>query len=287
MEPLKPALTYAEQVNRLIEKGVIIKDKTRCESFLHRVNYYRFLAYLLTFRNPDGETYKNVPFEKAEGIYYFDQNLRALLFSFIEEIELQLRATLAYYHGHKYGPNGYEYKESFNKAHDHEAFWNHVQSCISENSTSHIVRHHNSKYGGHFPIWVIVEFFSIGELSYFYRGMKVKDQRRIAQYLYGVDESVMKSWFRCITDLRNRCAHHARLYYWIFPAIPKFQKGTPIASDRRLFCQIYMLKKMYPGKKRWNDVFLERLERLVNHHKKEILLSCIGFPENWKELLTK
>lgn len=287
MEQLKPALTYKEQVDRLIEKGVVVKDRKKCERFLHRVNYYRFTAYLLTFRKKDGETYKNVPFEKAEGLYYFDRDLRSLLLSYIEDIEIQLRVALAYFHGHKYGPDGYERKTSFNDKHNHEGFWSHIEACISDNRNSPVVRHHETKYGGHFPIWVIIEYFSTGELSYFYRGMKFKDRRAISNYLYGVDENVMISWMRCLTDLRNRCAHYSRLYYWIFPAIPKFPHGCRIAANRRLFCQIYMLKLMYPNKTKWNKNFITRLDAIVSWHTKDILLSCIGFPDDWKELLTK
>lgn len=287
MEALKPALTHAEQVERLIEKGVVVKDKGRCESFLHRVNYYRFLAYLLTFRNKDGETYKNVPFEKAESIYYFDRELRSLLMSVIEEIEIHLRSALAYYHGHKYGPGGYEQPDSFNEKYDFNAFWNHVESCITDNHNSPIVKHHKAKYGGHFPIWVIIEFFSIGELSYFYRGLKFKDRRKVSQYLYGVDQNILKSWFRCLTDLRNRCAHCSRLYYWIFPAVPKMPDGNHPEVNRRLFSQLYMLKLMYPVKRNWNGWFLNKLEKIIDRHNDAILLDFIGFPENWKELLTK
>lgn len=286
MEPLKPAKTYQEQVSRLIEKGVIVNDTKRCMRFLHKVNYYRFLAYLLTFRNKDGETYKNVPFEKAEGIYYFDREMRSLLLPYIEDIEIRLRTALSYYHGHRYGPGGYEDASSFNAKHDHDSFFKHIESCINENKNSPVVKHHNNKYGGHFPIWVIIEFFSVGELSYFYRGMKYKDRREISQYLYGVGEDIMRSWLRCFTDLRNRCAHYSRLYYWVFPAIPKFPEGTNI-SDRRLFSQIYMLKLMYHNKQKWNESFLKRLENMISRHQDEILLSCIGFPDNWKEILTK
>lgn len=39
-----------------------------------------------------------------------------------------------------------------------------------------VVRHHMNKYDGHFPIWVIIEYFSLGTLSYFYRGMKNNDK---------------------------------------------------------------------------------------------------------------
>ena len=57
----------------------------------------------------------------------------------------------------------------------------------------------------------------MGMLSYFYRGMKNKDKATIAQSLYGVNYQTLESWLRCMTDLRNRCAHYSRIYYWVFP----------------------------------------------------------------------
>ena len=57
---LKEPTTFEEQVRILESRGVIVKDRDAAVRFLSRVNYYRFSSYLLTFRNPDGETYRTV-----------------------------------------------------------------------------------------------------------------------------------------------------------------------------------------------------------------------------------
>ncbi len=44
---LKPATTYEEQVNRIIEHGFIVEDKNELSEFLKTANYYRFSAYFL------------------------------------------------------------------------------------------------------------------------------------------------------------------------------------------------------------------------------------------------
>ena len=43
------------------------------------------------------------------------------------------------------------------------------------------VKHHIEKYDGKFPIWVAVELFSFGQLSYLYSIMKSKDKKSVAK----------------------------------------------------------------------------------------------------------
>ncbi|WP_419041775.1 Abi family protein [Holdemanella porci] len=52
-----------------------------------------------------------------------------------------------------------------------------------------------------FPIWVIIEFFSMGMLSYLYADLKSADQKMIAKKSYHTSSVCLKSWLRCLTDL--------------------------------------------------------------------------------------
>lgn len=287
MKSVKPATTYQQQVKILQSRNVEVTDIKACEQFLKNVNYYRLSAYLLSFRRKGTEKYNDVSFKQIVQIYLFDQQLRKLLYEIIDDIENRIRTQLAYYSGHKYGPLGYKEKENYNANHNHDKFMKNIEACIKENKKSPIVQHHQKEYNGEFPIWTIVDFFSIGNLSYFYRGMKTSDREEIAANLFETGFKEMDSWMRYLTDLRNRCAHFARLYYWIFPALPKIPKGDKFKSERRLFSQIYMLKLMYGDKKKWNDEFLKNLEKIIEQYKGDILLKNIGFPQNWREILKK
>lgn len=174
---------------------------------------------------------------------------------------------------------------SFNEHHNHTTYLKHINTCISENSNTLVVKHHKKIYDGHFPIWAIIDFFSVGMLSYFYRGMKNPDKAKIAENVYGVNYQILESWLRCLTDLRNRCAHYSRLYYWIFPAIPKMPSKENYIPTRRLFAQLYMLKLMYPNKEDWNNEFLKPLIKLTKKYKNDISLKHLDFPYRWKSLL--
>lgn len=295
MKNLKPHLSIDEQVESLIDKGFVINNKEKCAAFLRRVNYYRLSAYYLPFRDSRTLAYfPNITFERICDIYCFDQELRTLIFSTIETIEVFLRANISYYFTGLYGADGYNDITNFTGRHNPFDFKNRIDSCISENSTSLVVKHHQQEYGGNFPLWVIIEFFSIGFLSHFYLDMKRRDRKQIAKQLYGVTDAVLSSWLRCITDLRNKCAHYSRIYYWIFPALPSFvdDEHSPHYPDnyrpmnkRRLFAQLYMIKLMYPKAEEWKNAFVMPLSSLVEKYKQSISLTHIGFPPDWKDQL--
>ena len=96
--------------------------------------------------------------------------------------------------------------------------------------TSLVVTHYERKYDGLYPLWVIVEFFSLGMLSYFYSDLLRDDKKMIARALGCKSDEKLESWLRCLTDLRNRCAHYSRLYYWNFTSIPLLYKEDKVEN---------------------------------------------------------
>lgn len=283
---LKKPTTLEEQVALLEQKGIIISDRSACIDFLSKTNYYRLTGYYLPFiRKKENLCFIPLSFTRIQNIYAFDSELRNLISFAIEKIEVHIRTQLAYHHAHTYGAEGYINSSSFNERHNHATYLKHINSCISENANTLVVKHHKNFYDGHFPIWTIIDFFSMGMLSYFYRGMKNPDKATIAEHIYGVNYQILESWLRCLTDLRNRCAHYSRLYYWIFPAIPKMPSNEKYTPTRRLFAQLYMLKLMYPAKEDWNNDFLKPLIKLIKKYKNDISLKHLDFPYRWKSLL--
>lgn len=283
---IKKPKTYDQQIAILKNKNIVIIDETSAKTFLNHVNYYRFSGYFLPFQiNGQGSLFSNITFDRLQAIYEFDEQLRNLVAGAVDEIEVYLRAQLAYYHAHKYGEEGYMDACNYNKKHDHNAFSKRIHACIKENARTPVVMHHINKYNGHFPIWVIIEFFFFGTLSNFYRGMKNKDKATIAANLYGVNYQTLDSWMRCLNDLRNKCAHYSRLYYWIFSAIPKMPTSEKYIPTRRLFAQIYMLKLMYPDRQKWNEEVWKPLVKLVRKYKKDISYKHLDFPYRWKAML--
>lgn len=288
---LKEPKTFDEQIELICSKGFIIEDTNACKEFLKSANYYRLSAYMLPFKESasghNDKYKKGVSFLKIRRIYEFDAAMRNLLYGIIEDIELYTKTQLAYYHGHKYGPDGYKKSECFSAKHKSEKFSERINECVQDNKRTLVVKHHQQYYQGEFPIWVIIEFFSIGMLSYFYADLETSDRKAVAKESFTTRADLLESWLRCITDLRNKCAHYSRLYYWQFKALPKMPYDLVLSDKTRLFAQLLVLKFMYYDNQKWDKIILPRFWLLLDEFAEYIELKHIGFPANWFELLKK
>lgn len=284
MEGIKKATTYDEQLQILQSRGTSVSDEAFCKDKLAAINYYRLTAYFLPFRQPDGTYDQGTSFYVVYRLYEFDRKLRSILFSAVEEIEIYLRAKFSYFHAHKYGPLGYMDAENFSNKHEPDKFLESFDREVKNNSRVLFVRHHIDKYGGQFPIWVAVELFTMGMISRFYADLKTPDQKELARTLYGTSPRNMVSWLRCVTDLRNICAHYGRLYYRVFSACPAgFQ--IPETAKRRLWGSVLAVKALFPNRNKWNNEILPAIFALFEEYHVEINLYHIAFPEDWAEKL--
>jgi Abortive infection bacteriophage resistance protein len=286
-KPLKSKTTYAEQLALIKGRGCLVENDERAIICLGAINYYRLTAYFLPFRNPKtGKYTAHVSFDQIMGIYSFDQALRFLLGSVIEDIEIFLRATLAYYHSHKYGPLGYEEESYFEPRFDWSELVQKINRDKLRRKESRIYKHHRATYGGKFPLWVIVEFFSLGTLNYFIKGLKPEDKTAIAS-VFQTDSAHLNNWLAILNDLRNLCAHGGRLYYGHFSKHPTPPSNEKFNEKKKnsLFAQLLLLKWLYPDRQKWDTSIVPQLRRLVEAHSKHIRLSHMGFSNIWwKEL---
>lgn len=286
MLPLKPATTYQEQLNILKGRNVDIDNQDQCIKVLESVSYYRIIAYFLPFKQGDDSYVPGTKFQRVYRIYEFDRKLRMALFTTIEEVEIYLRAKLAYFHAHKYGAEGYLDPANYSSRHMAEKFQDNFKREVSVNKRSAIVLHHNAHYGGHFPVWAAVELFSFGMLSRFYGDLKTPDQKQLAREIYGTVPKNVTSWLRCCTDLRNICAHYGRLYYRIFPATPASVSAQG-QSINQLWGAVLALKSLYPNADRWNNCIVPQIAALIEEYGDDISLAHIGFPQEWEQELRK
>lgn len=282
MSEVKKHLPYAEQIEKLRDRGCIITDDSVCESVLMNIGYYRLTAYFLPFRTENGDYENGLTFDRVYHLYEFDRKLRNLLFSAIEVIEVSMRARLAYFHSQKYGPLGYLDPNAFNKKHNADKFQETLKREIENNKKVLFVKHHLEKYDGQFPLWVISELFTFGTISCFYNDLLTADKKAFGGNTY----MEMVSWLRCCTDLRNICAHYGRLYYRNFSAMPT---GFDIdeRQKRRLWGAVLSVRALYPSAEKWNKEFMPRIKSLFKEYKDDINLFHLAFPKKWEEKLKK
>ena len=281
---IKAPATYEEQYNKLLEHGCQIEDASFCKQALERISYYRLSAYFIPFRGKNGYI-RGTSFRRVYRIYEFDRKMRNLLYGIIEEMEIYLRVQLAHEFAHMYGALGYLDPANFSDHHKDDVFKQRVQKAITENSNAPFVIHHLRKYDGQFPLWVIVEVFTFGMLSKFYADMKTQDRKALAAKLAGTSAQNLKSWLLCLTELRNLCAHYARLYNCPLKNVPRMPKDCGIAPSNMLFDDILVLKWLHFDPDAWRMEFMPRLTALIEEYSEDIDLNKIGFPPNWEALL--
>lgn len=282
----QPALTVEEQIDNLISKGLIINDKDEAKAFLNDVSYFRVIkAYSLRLKEKNGNYHEGVTFDQIVDLYKFNCNFRQLLFAVIERVEVNLRCRIANYFSSKYGVLGYNNSENFENEEYFNDFIDDINKEISRNNRNPFVRNFQNKYvDGAIPMYALVELFSFGTLSKFYKNMKSEDKKAIAK-TYNVGYSYLESWFECIAYVRNICAHYGRLYNAKLSKTPILYRQYLTANIRnnRVFSIMLCISYLVPHDEHWK-IFVDETETLIKKYK-SVDITKMGFPENWKELL--
>ncbi|WP_105265490.1 Abi family protein [Pseudoalteromonas sp. T1lg76] len=292
MEFDKPPLSFEQQLDRLIERGMRVTDRPRALAYLRHINYYRLGTYWWSFIG-DHNTHQFKPdtsFESVLNLYVFDRELRLLLLDAIERVEVSLRTQWAYHVAKEGGSHAHLNKELFNaKDFAHDSFLDNLLSEVNRTSDRNIKKQ-AQKYQEATPaIWIISEVMSFGWLSRCYGNLKRRRIRMDIAQVYDLNEAVLASFLHHLTTARNICAHHARLWNRDFTFRMKLPHNGPdyliqslnAHSPRELYNTLvmlaFLLDKISPEHS-WKS----RLKALIDNH--DIDTAPMGFPEHWQQL---
>ena len=296
MPELKPALTFDQQINRLKSvHNLSITDDTAALEILKRVNYYRISAYGIGLKkNDDKEKYVDgISLNHIYRLYEFDSRFRNILIHVIEQLEIQLRTQISNFLALRYGSEGYVDPANFTNKRTKAG--ESVHSTVLESFTKErdhqknapFVKHHMDKYEGHFPIWVAIELFMFGNLSSLYSIMVLEDQKKIAQ-LYNTEPKYLGSWILALVEIRNICAHYSRLYNMPLKQMPHLYPEYRKYRDskrNKVFPSLLSIKRMLNDDERW-CAFENQLEALIDEYSDVVILPFMGFPNDWKKVLS-
>lgn len=295
MDYTKQSLTFEQQADLLIKRGLIISHRDELIERLRNVNYTRLSAYWHTFQDPN-QSDKFIPgthFETIWKRYIFDHELRLVVMDAIGHIEVAiLRTRMVEQFTMKYGAFGYAKKDNFGMHFDEENFikmMNETERLTKEKIDKgdegvkdYFIKYANEK---HLPLWMLVEILSFGTLITFFKNMEDVDKKLISKQ-FGVFDGVLKSWLFSINYVRNLCAHHDRLWnreLSIKPVLPKKDaRWTSLIADdnNRVFVVLtilnYLTKNIDP-KSNWAG----RLKNLLSLYPEIPINPMMGFPENW------
>ncbi|HIF9544184.1 TPA: Abi family protein [Photobacterium damselae] len=225
-EPIevKPFFEYDELIQRLTDRGMLIKDPLRAQRKLTQVGYYRLSGYWHTSRRFErnardiqyfNEFQVNTCFEDIFEFYLFDKRLRIEFTDALERIEIYLRTIIAHEIG-RIAPLAYLDRKQFSRdafkanAKIHYDDWLARHNKLIEGSKEESIDNHRDK-GKPIPIWVAAEVWDFGALSKFYSILSGKNQDLICNRLGLDNRKELDNWLINLNGIRNRCAHHARL----------------------------------------------------------------------------
>ncbi|MCF2706591.1 Abi family protein [Arcanobacterium haemolyticum] len=208
--PLKPHLSFVEQVQHLAVKGLVVDDPERARHVLSRVNYYHLRGYYTDLVDELGNFVPGATFGQLVRRYTTDCALREALFPYLREAEQATRVACSYVLTRKYGPIGYLDPAHFEDLQHHHSFLGNVESAI-DSSREPFLEVYEQEYGGQYPLWVVVELLSFGTISKLYKNMLPSDQKAAAR-LIGFQYDALENLLKTLVVLRNLVAHHSRLY---------------------------------------------------------------------------
>ena len=169
-----------------------------------------------------------------------------------------------------------------------------------KNSKEVFIRQHYQKYHADSrrpPAWKTLEVVSFGLLSKLYGnlGSHIESKDTIAKEINTVNHTFLRTWLQSLSQIRNICAHHGRLWNKNLPGRPKLLPRPPapwltlvppVSQHHALYvhvcCMKYLLDAISPGHR-----FTLKLKTLFCKYP-SVDLDALGFSKIWdKEPLWK
>lgn len=200
---MKKMLSIDELIQHMKKKGIRFNDCSEIEAknFLQKNNYYFKLA---SYRNLypkvilDGARqgqYQNLDFAYLKELSYIDKELRYLIIKMCLDIEHAIKTKLINEVSMNSDEDGYEIVKKYFSSEDLNFY---TLKSIRKHKSGEYCKNLISKYYPYFPIWVLVELISFGELLH------------ICQFYENTYNQILipkNKFMNTIRDLRNACAH--------------------------------------------------------------------------------
>ncbi len=240
MRKVKDFATHAEQLAILEKRGLIVTDKAAAKRVLSRENYYALIdGYKEPFLerdeklNPYGmERFeKGTEFDHIYALHSFDRNLRLLMLHQLLKFEKNIKSKVAYRFSEKFkNPASFlepdNYSADVQRHHERDRIISTLANLIKSHKKRDKVRYPAIRefYDKHkdVPLWVLVNFLSLGQITHFYAVIDDELRERIAKDFaeeYSEEhDSIsfhardMDAILRIVFPYRNKSAHEEVLY---------------------------------------------------------------------------
>ena len=312
MKPLKPWLSFTDQLKQLQARGLQVDNPTAALEYLERIGYYRLSGYWYPLRAIDqaastaqGRAVRTdnfvsgTRFEDVVRLYVFDKKLRLLALDALERIEMAVRVDVAHLlgqrdpsaHANPACLHGNFAKKLITKGPDagktqHQLWLAKYNTMLHRARREPFVAHHQQQYGA-LPIWVAIEVWDFGLLSKLFAGMQYADQQAIAAIYGAPDGKTFARWLRSLNFIRNVSAHHSRLWNINVLELSPVPSNWPTAIHRAkpffYFCLMQQLMKVICPNSSWGQRFMKLLaEDFPAVANQTISLADLGVFAGWE-----
>lgn len=284
----QPQISVKDQIELLKSDGLIFQDEERARHLLENVSMFRMKNYLNPFRQRGNRRFrKNTTFDDVYKIYMFDSELRNLVYSELEKIEISIRTQLSLIMGDVAGIYWFEDSSNFRNTNRHILLLNKLADELCRSDDEAIVAF-KRRYSNPFPpSWITFEVSSFGTLSMMYRWINAGKARRKVARFYGLSDTVMESWLHSIVYVRNICDHHSRLWnrkLSINAMIPRrtLKPFINIPKETKKVYYVLSIILYFLETVNSENTFVARFKVLLTKYP-SVDVSAMGFPSNWND----
>ena len=271
-------------------------DRDAMLQLLRHVSCFRIRGYAMHFnkgRDANNPRY-DCMFADVINLYRADQTLRWIIFTGLDPVEVSIRASWSGQIEASYGPMGHLNSEIYKtpqqtRTEKSRHFYDELKKRLDE--MEYWDQNIKKKYSD-LEIQPLSEKISFSFLSKFVGALKESEVREIgAQFDFG---DKLESILRQLSVVRNKCAHHARIWNYRPERIDlkshniihslhynKTLKGGERAGIyNTLTLLAYMLETIDPD---LGQGWREDLFDLMDSEPFRDLATVMGFPEDWKK----
>ncbi|WP_441562370.1 Abi family protein [Colibacter massiliensis] len=292
----KNFLSVTQLIQKLIDAGMTIDSQDEAKLALTTIGYYRLKGY--SFHRIDPATKKYIAgtkFSDLLKLYHFDSELSHLIFSYLSQIEVALRARLV---------NAFQTTQDALILHDPSVFkdkqlyWRNQGTIASEISRSNdvFIEHNFNNHEGAIPLWASVEVMSFGTISKTIKNMKTGNQSAFSVLIQNYkfknangnmvnpSKDMFASWIQAVSVMRNICAHNSRIYNRAINTRPQLISSDLINPQPRyngLYQIMLSMKYLRPTEESWTD-FVNDFKQLLSKYAGAYDINRMNFPSDWE-----
>lgn len=289
----KKPFKSTEHLELLKKRGLLIPNQDRALRYLENISYFRLSGYMFHHQKNDGSHrfHPETSFDDIIDEYHFDKKLRLLILEYIERIEIALRAQLSNKYCINHGFFWYTKKNLFQDINVYHQINDYIIDYFRDPPDLFLKKFKN-KYSSESvpPSNMAFEILTLGKTSRLFSGLKNDREKQDISEHFNLPSTILSSWFLYLTNIRNICAHHSRLWNKSItadrPQIPsrkkyQFHGELPSNFNSKLYGVLSIIERLLRPINTTNS-FIDNFIILIDEYPR-ININHMGLAENWKK----